>query len=136
MKLSYYSGCWEHQSWEKHLVTAHEMELDGVEMRYTPSEYARYMDKALGANERRRLLRYLSENALEIPCLSVGVSTGRDDADDSLTAIRRAIGLAEALSIPNVRIDIPLETDTDEEIDASNADYVDLSVLVGRSNAL
>ena len=25
---------------------------------------------------------------------------------------------------------------TDEEIDASNADYVDLSVLVGRSNAL
>ena len=29
-----------------------------------------------------------------------------------------------------------VETDTDEEIDASNADYVDLSVLVGRSNAL
>ena len=29
-----------------------------------------------------------------------------------------------------------VETDMDEEIDASNADYVDLSVLVGRSNAL
>jgi DNA-directed RNA polymerase subunit beta' len=29
-----------------------------------------------------------------------------------------------------------VETDTDEAIDASNADYVDLSVLVGRSNAL
>ena len=31
MKLSYYSGCWEGQSWEKHLITAREMELDGVE---------------------------------------------------------------------------------------------------------
>ena len=29
-----------------------------------------------------------------------------------------------------------VETETDESIDASNADYVDLSVLVGRSNAL
>jgi DNA-directed RNA polymerase subunit beta' len=29
-----------------------------------------------------------------------------------------------------------VETDMDEEIDASNADYVDLSVLVGRTNAL
>ena len=29
-----------------------------------------------------------------------------------------------------------VETDTDEEIDASAADYVDLSVLMGRSNAL
>ena len=29
-----------------------------------------------------------------------------------------------------------VETNMDEEIDASNADYVDLSVLVGRSNAL
>ena len=29
-----------------------------------------------------------------------------------------------------------VETDMDEDIDASNADYVDLSVLVGRSNAL
>ena len=29
-----------------------------------------------------------------------------------------------------------VETETDESIDASSADYVDLSVLVGRSNAL
>ena len=29
-----------------------------------------------------------------------------------------------------------IETDTDDEIDASSADYVDLSVLMGRSNAL
>jgi len=29
-----------------------------------------------------------------------------------------------------------IETDTDEAIDATTADYVDLSVLVGRSNAL
>jgi hypothetical protein len=48
MKLSYYSGCWINQSWEKHLVTAHEMELDGVELRYSRSIYDRYMDRTSG----------------------------------------------------------------------------------------
>ena len=115
MKLSYDSGCWEGQSWEKHLVTAHEMELDGVELRYAPGEYDRYMDRATGAAERRRLLRYLSENGLEIPCIKVVVTSDPEAVEASLRSIRRAIALAEALNVANVLLSMPLETDTDEE---------------------
>ena len=57
--------------------------------------------------------------------------------------IDRLIGLKENVMIgklipagSGLEIYRNVETDMDEEIDASNADYVDLSVLVGRSNAL
>ena len=131
MKLSYKSNAWPKLSWNGHCDLAEKMELDGIELCYTPEE----ADVLFGdIQERQQFLRRMSEKLLEAACVTVNVSgdvgiggnvgiggdvgdkliNEADEIDAALRASESCIELARILRAPYVCLDMECETDADE----------------------
>jgi len=111
MKLSYKSIAWPQLTWSEHCNLAEKMELDGIELYYSPLEASTLVDDA---QERQRFLRRLSEKMLEAPCITVDVSGGPDTLEPALKDAADCIELAKLLRAPYVCLDMDFKTDEDE----------------------
>jgi len=143
MKLSYKTNAWEKLTWSEHCELAEKMELDGLELYYSPAES---LDLMNDLQMRQQFLRHLSEKQLEIACISVNVHgsyantahghtiTAPDDntnvasqynfefngelvaeaIDPSLNTAAECIELARILRTPYVCLDMDFITGSDE----------------------
>jgi len=113
MKLSYKTSAWPKLTWGEHCELAEKMELDGLELCYSPTEA---FDLISDIQLRQQFLRRLSEKQLEVACISVDISVGldEDDLDSALRKVADCIELARILRTPYVCLDMDFETDADE----------------------
>ena len=112
MKLSYKSNAWPRLTWSEHCDLAEKMELDGLELCYTPAEANNLLDNI---QDRQQFLRRLNEKLLEIACVTVNVSGNADDMESSLKDAAACIELAKTLRAPHVCLDMGFDSDSDEE---------------------
>jgi len=119
MKLSYKTNIWPGLTWGEHKELAGKMELDGLELCYSPAESSGLMrDMQL----RQQFLRSLSEKQLVIACIAVDIGSASLGFSESAeydfdTARKNAtdcIELARALRTPYVCLDMGFETNADE----------------------
>jgi len=112
MKLTYKTNAWQNLSWNEHCQLADKMELDGLELCYTPEEAS---DLINDMQLRQQFLRRLSEKQLEIACVTVDVSDKNKSGQDiDSTDAANCIKLARTLRAPYVCLDMDFETDADE----------------------
>jgi len=142
MKLSYKTSAWNKLTWNEHCELAEKMELDGLELCYSPAEAS---DLLNDLQLRQQFLRRLSEKQLEIACLTVDVSGDMTAAaqgniisiqqeqiksaannweqigelvaepfDPSVSIAADCIRLAKILRAPYVCLDMDFITDADE----------------------
>jgi len=143
MKLSYKTNAWENLTWSEHCELAEKMELDGVELCYSPAESSDILNDL---QLKQQFLRRLSEKQLEIACVTVDVSGGSvvaaqgsilvttsissdfdkqkhieypesfvaETHDSALNAAAEAIELARVLRSPYVCLDMDCQTNADE----------------------
>jgi len=143
MKLSYKTNAWQKLTWSEHCELAEKMELDGLELCYSPAEIS---DLLNDMQLRQQFLRCLSEKQLEIACITADVSGGfaaaaqgnilsapraqtlrpestqwdhmgdlvAEPFDPALTVAADCIKLARVLRAPYVCLDMDFITDSDE----------------------
>ena len=111
MKLSYKTNAWQKLSWNEHCDLAEKMELDGLELCYSPAEST---DLISDLQHKQQFLRRLSEKQLEIACVSVDVKGDEDTLDTALRNAADCIELARVLRTPYVCLDMDFECDKDE----------------------
>jgi len=112
MKLSYKASAWPTLTWNEHCDLAEKMELDGIELTYSPGEASALMEDV---QEKQRFLRRLSEKMLETPCISVDINGGQEDLEPALKDAAACIELAKVLRAPYVCLDMDYHTDVGEE---------------------
>ena len=112
MKLSYKSKAWPKLSWNEHCDLAERMELDGLELCYSPAEASSLLDNI---QDRQNFLRRLNEKMLDIACVTVDVSGGADDLEAKLKDAAACIELARILRAPHVCLDMDFDSDANEE---------------------
>jgi len=112
MKLSYKTNAWPEISWNRHCEFAEKMELDGLELCYSPEEASFLIDDI---QEKQQFLRSLNEKMLEIACVTVDVSGAADELEPALKNAADCIELARLLRAPYVCFDMEFGTDADQE---------------------
>ena len=113
MKLSYKTNAWPELSWEAHCGLADKMELDGLELCYSPGEAGALLNDV---HSSRHFLRRLGEKQLEPACITMeGVPVG-DDFTPVIRAAEECILLARILRTPYVCLDMDFDLDEDEAL--------------------
>ena len=112
MKLSYKADIWPELSWSEHCDLAEKMELDGIEFFYSPDDASLLLNSA---QDRQQFLRRLNEKLLEVSCITVDISGDVNDLQPALRDAASCIELARVLRTPYVCLEMPFETDLDEE---------------------
>ena len=125
MKLSYKTNAWPALTWSEHCELAEQMELDGLELCYSPGEASSLLEDV---QAKQQFLRRMTEKLLEPACITVDVSsdsakTSNDAANATSgtaeleTALRDAaacVNLAKTLRAPYVCLDMDFITAGDE----------------------
>jgi len=111
MKLSYKTNAWPLLTWGGHCDMAEKMELDGLELCYSPDEASILMGDI---QNRQQFLRRLSEKLLEIACVTVDVTGSPDELEPALKDAAACIELARVLRTQYVCLDMEYKTDGDE----------------------
>ena len=112
MKLSYKTNAWPGLSWVEHCELAEKMELDGLELCYSPGEASSLTGNV---QEKQQFLRRMTEKLLEPACLTVDVSGSSGDLETALKDAAACIEIAKLLRSPYVCLDMAYETAADEE---------------------
>ena len=112
MKLSYKSNAWPKLKWIEHCDLAEKMEMDGLELCYSPDEASSLLENI---QEKQHFLRTLNEKLLDITCVTVDVSGGADNHEQTLKDAAACIELAGILRAPHVCLDMKFDTEADEE---------------------
>jgi len=99
MKLSYKSNSWPNLTWSEHCKLAEKMELDGLELCFSP-DHPHAGEQGQG---------------LEIPCVTVDVSGGAETLERALNDASDCLDLAKALNAPYVCLNMDFNDDADEE---------------------
>ncbi|MDR2572399.1 MAG: hypothetical protein LBD23_19170, partial [Oscillospiraceae bacterium] len=68
MKLSYKTSAWPKLTWSEHCELAEAMELNGLELCFSPAESSDFLGDI---QLRQQFLRRLSEKQLDIACITV-----------------------------------------------------------------
>ena len=111
MKLSYKTSAWAMLPWNEHCDMAEKMELDGLELYYSPDEASILFEDM---QYRQQFLRRLSEKMLEIACVTVNISGTGADFGSGLKDALDCLELARILRAPYVCFDMDFETHDDE----------------------
>ena len=115
MKLSFETQGWQGFSWDEALELAKENGFCGVSLSHSTTATHRLLESVRAPQRRRDLEHTLGEAALSIPCLSTAGYLETATATNGIAALKGAIRLAAAVSIPYVQLCAGEGQEIDEE---------------------